>query len=175
MTPKISQLTISSFFLLLCFVSSSSIKAQVDTLSVYKNFNNTQWDLEDVLTIALANNPDLRRATLSVEDAERLVFIAYSNLVPDISTSMNYTRNVEIPVNFIPESVFDPNGDPNKLVPIAFGTDNNWQGGFTIEQNIFQGPALVGVSTATVFRAVQTENYRATAQNVVTQARQAYY
>ena len=132
MTPKISRLTISSFFLLLCFVSSRPIKAQVDTLSVYKNFNDTQWDLEDVLTIALANNPDLRRATLSVEDAERLVFIAYSNLVPDISTSMNYTRNVEIPVNFIPESVFDPNGDPNKLVPIAFGTDNNWQGGFTI-------------------------------------------
>ena len=88
---------------------------------------------------------------------------------------MNYTRNVEIPVNFIPESVFDPNGDPNKLVPIAFGTDNNWQGGFTIEQNIFQGPALVGVSTATIFRAVQTENYRATAQNVITQARLAYY
>jgi outer membrane protein TolC len=151
MTPKISRLTISSFFLLLCFVSSSSIKAQVDTLSVYKNINDTQWDLEDVLTIALANNPDLRRATLSVEDAERLVFIAYSNLVPDISTSMNYTRNVEIPVNFIPESVFDPNGDPNKLVPIAFGTDNNWQGGFTIEQNIFQGPALVGVSTGYCF------------------------
>ena len=88
---------------------------------------------------------------------------------------MNYTRNIEIPVNFIPESVFDPNGDPNKLVPIAFGTDNNWQGGFTIEQNLFQGPALVGVSTATIFRTVQTENYRATAQNVVTQARQAYY
>lgn len=175
MTLKISRLTISSLFLLIWFVASSSINAQVDTLSVYKNLNDTQWDLEDVLTIALANNPDLRRATLSVEDAERLVFITYSNLVPDISTSMNYTRNVEIPVNFIPESVFDPTGDPNKLVPIAFGTDNNWQGGFTIEQNIFQGPALVGVSTATVFRAVQTENYRATAQNVVTQARQAYY
>ena len=163
MTPKISRLTRSTLFLLIWFVSSSSINAQVDTLSVYKNFNDTQWDLQDVLTIALANNPDLSRATLSVEDAERLVFIAYSNLVPDISTSMNYTRNVEIPVNFIPESVFDPNGDPNKLVPIAFGTDNNWQGGFTVEQNIFQGPALVGISTATVFRAV------------VTQARQAYY
>ena len=175
MTPKYSSFTLFSFILLLGAVSNSTVKAQTDTVSVYRDFSDTQWDLEDVLTIALANNPDLRRATLSVEDAERLVFIAYSNLVPDISTSMNYTRNVEIPVNFIPESVFDPNGDPNKLVPIAFGTDNNWQGGFTVEQNIFQGPALVGVSTATIFRAVQTENYRATAQNVVTQARLAYY
>ena len=175
MNHKIQRFSSFSLFLLVWSISSSTINAQLDTLSVYKNVIDTQWDLEDVLTIALANNPDLRRATLSVEDAERLVFIAYSNLVPDISTSMNYTRNVEIPVNFIPESVFDPNGDPNKLVPIAFGTDNNWQGGFTVEQNIFQGPALVGVSTATVFRAVQTENYRATAQSVVTQARQAYY
>ena len=175
MTPKYSSLTLFSLMLLLGAISNSTVKAQTDTVSVYRDFSDTQWDLEDVLTISLANNPDLRRATLSVEDAERLVFIAYSNLAPDISTSMNYTRNVEIPVNFIPESVFDPNGDPNKLVPIAFGTDNNWQGGFTIEQNIFQGPALVGVSTATIFRAVQTENYRATAQNVITQARLAYY
>ena len=175
MTPKYSSFTLFSLMLLLGAFSNSTVKAQTDTVSVYRDFSDTQWDLEDVLTISLANNPDLRRATLSVEDAERLVFIAYSNLAPDISTSMNYTRNVEIPVNFIPESVFDPNGDPNKLVPIAFGTDNNWQGGFTIEQNIFQGPALVGVSTATIFRAVQTENYRATAQNVITQARLAYY
>lgn len=161
--------------MLLGTIFSSTINAKTDTLSVYKNFSDIQWDLEDILTIALANNPGLRRALLSIDDAERLVFIAYSNVLPDISTSMNYTRNIEIPVNFIPESVFDPNGDPNKLVPIAFGTDNNWQGGFTIEQNLFQGPALVGVSTATIFRTVQTENYRATAQNVVTQARQAYY
>ena len=161
--------------MLLGTIFSSTINAQTDTLSVYKNFSDTQWDLEDILTIALANNPGLRRALLSIDDAERLVFIAYSNVLPDISTSMNYTRNIEIPVNFIPESVFDPNGDPNKLVPIAFGTDNNWQGGFTVEQNLFQGPALVGVSTATIFRTVQAENYRATAQNVVTQARQAYY
>ena len=148
--------------MLLGTIFSSTINAQTDTLSVYKNFSDTQWDLEDILTIALANNQDLRRALLSIDDAERLVFIAYSNVLPDISTSMNYTRNIEIPVNFIPESVFDPNGDPNKLVPIAFGTDNNWQGGFTVEQNLFQGPALVGVSTATIFRTVQTENYRAT-------------
>ncbi|MBK97213.1 MAG: hypothetical protein CL672_00245 [Balneola sp.] len=174
-TPKISSFTLLSLFVLLGTIFSSMVNAQTDTLSVYKNFSDTQWDLEDILTIALANNPGLRRAVLSVEDAERLVFIAYSNVLPDISTSMNYTRNVETPVNFIPESVFDPNGDPNKLVPIAFGTDNNWQGGFTVEQNIFEGPALVGVSTATIFRTVQTENYRATAQNVVTQARQAYY
>lgn len=146
-----------------------------DSVGVYKELKDLEWDLEEVITIALANNPELKRAMLSVEDAEKLVFIAYSNLVPDISSFMNYTRNVEIPVNFIPESVFDPNGDPNKLVPIAFGTDNNWQGGFTVEQNLFQGPALVGVSTATIFRAVQTENYRATTQQVITQVRQAYY
>ena len=155
--------------------STEAISEFGDTVGVYKELQDLQWDLEEVITIAMANNPELKRAMLSVEDAEKLVFIAYSNLVPDISSNMNYTRNVEIPVNFIPESVFDPKGDPNKLVPIAFGTDNNWQGGFTVEQNLFQGPALVGVSTATIFRAVQTENYRATTQQVITQVRQAYY
>ena len=88
--------------------------------------------LEQAIEMALANNPQINRALLAIDDADELVNIARSEVYPDVISSINYTRNVELPVQFIPENVFDPNGDPNVLVPVSFGTDNNWQGGFTV-------------------------------------------
>lgn len=131
--------------------------------------------LEQAIEMALANNPQINRALLAIDDADELVNIARSEVYPDVISSINYTRNVELPVQFIPENVFDPNGDPNVLVPVSFGTDNNWQGGFTVTQNLFKGEALVALKSSAVFRKVQEENFRATSQQVITQTRIAYY
>jgi len=131
--------------------------------------------IDQAIQIALANNTEIKRSLLSVRDADQQVRTAWSNVMPEISSSANYTRNLEVPVNFIPEVVFNPNGDPDKLVPVAFGTDNNWQGGFTVSQTIFNGQAFVGVSTSSLYKAAQSEGMRATAQGIVTQTRMAYY
>ncbi len=138
-------------------------------------FADTELTLEDAIKVAVANNPQVNRALLSVKDADELVDIAYSEVYPNISSSMSYTRNFEVPVNFIPAIIFDQNADPDELVPVAFGTDNNWQGGFTVTQNIFRGEVFVGLSTSEIFKTVQQENLRATTQQIITQARVAYY
>lgn len=131
--------------------------------------------LDQAIQIALANNTEIKRSLLSVREADQQVRTAWSNVLPEISSSANYTRNLEVPVNFIPEVVFDPNGDPETLVPVAFGTDNNWQGGFTISQTIFNGQAFVGISTSSLYKTAQSEGMRAAAQGLVTQTRMAYY
>lgn len=132
-------------------------------------------DLRQTIQIALANNTDMKRALLSIRNADQDVRSAWSNVMPDVAVSGNYTRNLEVPVNFIPEIVFDPEGDPDNLVPVAFGTDNNWSGGLTVSQTIFNGQAFVGISTSELFKAAQSENLRATSQGIVTQTRIAYY
>ncbi len=129
--------------------------------------------LEQAIELALANNPQVNRAILAVEDADQLVKIANGEVYPDIVSSINYTRNIEIPVQFVPGEFFG--GAPGTLVPISFGTDNNWQGGFTVSQNIFKGEALVALKSSAVFKEVQKENLRATSQQIITQTRLAYY
>ncbi len=129
--------------------------------------------LSKAIQMALANNPDVKRALLATEDSDELVKIAYSNIYPNISSSLNYTRNIEIPVSFLPGEFFG--GQPGTLVPVAFGTDNNWQGGFTVTQTLFRGETIIGLSSATVYRTVQDENFRAVSQQIVTQTRIAYY
>ncbi|HLR33066.1 MAG TPA: TolC family protein, partial [Fodinibius sp.] len=131
--------------------------------------------LTEAIDVALANNSDIKRSLLSLRNADEQVRLAWSEVLPDISTSATYTRNLEIPVNFVPAQFFDPEAPAGDLVPLQFGTDNNWQGGLSVEQTLFRGEAFVGIGSSKVYKAVQAENLRATAQQIVTQTRVAYY
>ncbi|WP_340103158.1 TolC family protein [Rhodohalobacter sp. 8-1] len=163
---------ITALFLGLCLslptASAQEIATEADTLS--RTFN-----LEQAIQTALANNTEMKRALLDVRTADQDVRSAWGNVMPQVAASANYTRNLEIPVNFIPETAFDPQGDPDALVPIAFGTDNNWNGGLSVSQTLFSGQAFVGISSSELFKAAQSENLRAISQGVVTQTRIAYY
>jgi len=162
---RISSLS-AAFILFL----SVSLMAQVKQQELVESASLT---LDAAIKVAVANNPEINRAILSVQDADELVRIAYGEVYPNISSSLNYTRNFEVPVSFLPGEILGR--DPDKFYPVAFGTDNNWQGGFTVTQNIFQGEVFVGLSTSTIFKTVQQENLRATTQQIITQTRAVYY
>lgn len=166
---------IASILFLVLSTTSLSIVAQrsvsFDTLKRQAN----PVTLTQAIQIALANNPQIQSALLSIADADQQLRSAWSQLYPQVSASANYTRNIEVPVNFIPEIALNPEGDPNELIPIAFGTDNNWSGGVSVSQTLFNGQAFIGVSASELFKAAQAENLRATAQGIVTQTRLAYY
>jgi outer membrane protein len=130
---------------------------------------------EQAIQLAVANNPEIKRALLSLENADEQVRLAWSEVLPSVSSSATYTRNVEIPVNFVPARVFDPNAPADELIPLQFGTDNNWQGGVTVSQNIFRGEAIVGISSSSLFKSAQQENLRGTVQQVITAARKGYH
>jgi outer membrane protein TolC len=150
------------------FANAQTTTAANDTLSRTIN-------LEQAIQISLANNTQMKRSLLSVRDADQQIRNAWSNVMPSIAASANYTRNLEVPVNFIPAIIFDPNAAPGKLIPVAFGTDNNWRGGFSVSQTLFSGQAFVGISSSELYKAAQAEGMRATAQGIVTKTRITYY
>ena len=131
--------------------------------------------LSEAIQVALANNTEIKRSLLSLEDANAQVRRAWSNVLPDVSSSATYTRNLEVPVNFVPARFFDPEAPADELVPLQFGTDNTWQGGISVEQTLFSGESFVAISSSKVFKAAQAESLRATTQEIVTQTRLAYY
>ena len=154
------------------FLSSAiliTVKAQQKT-ELISDFELT---LSEAIEIALANNPEINRALLATKDSDQVVKIAYSKIYPQISSSVSYTRNIEIPVTFVPGEFFG--GPIGTLIPVEFGTDNNWQGGFSVIQTLFRGETIIGLSSATILRTIQLENHRAICQQIVTQTRIAYY
>lgn len=136
---------------------------------------NRPVTLTQAIQIALANNTDIKRSLLTLKDADQQVRLAWSEVLPEISGSATYTRNLEIPVNFVPAQFFDPDAPPGELVPLQFGTDNNWNGGFSVDQTLFRGEAIIGISSSELFKSAQAEALRATTQQIVTGTRIAYY
>src|SRR5699024_7363340 len=120
--------------------------------------NNKVLTLPEAINVALANNSEVKRSLLSLKSADQQVRLAWSEVMPDISASAGYTRNLEIPVNFVPAKFFDPDAPEDKLTPLQFGTDNNWQGGISVSQTIFRGEAIVGIGSSKVYKAVQSES-----------------
>lgn len=167
----VTIITVAILSIITCNNALAQQSANVDTLRGQEN----PISLTQAIQIALANNSQIRGALLSIKNADQQVRTSWSEVLPEVTATANYTRNLEVPVNFIPEIVFNPEGDPNTLVPVAFGTDNNWSGGVTVSQTIFNGRAFIGVNTSELFKTAQAESLRAVAQQIVTQTRLAYY
>lgn len=162
---------------LLLFVAQFSLLAQDSTQVTVDALKHQAKavTLTQAINVALANNTDIKRALLSVKTADEQVRIAWSEVMPEITGNASYTRNLEIPVNFVPAQFFDPNAPSGELIPLQFGTDNNWNGGVSVSQTLFRGEAIIGIGASELFRAAQAENLRATTQQIVTQTRVAYY
>lgn len=132
-------------------------------------------DLKQAIEIALANSSEIKQAMFSVMDADQQELAAWGEVMPTVTADMSYQRNLELPVNFVPATFFDPNAPADELIPLKFGADNNWSGGISVSQTLFRGEAIIGIASSELYLQAQQENYRATAQQVVTQTRIAYY
>lgn len=141
------------------------VHAQTQETELISDYELT---LDEAIRIAVANSPQVKRALLSVEDADELVKIAYSEVYPNISSAASYSRDIEPQVFFITDST----GNVNQL---QIGADNSWQASISVSQTLFRGETIVGLSSATVFKTVQEENLRAATQQLITQTRIAYY
>lgn len=170
------QEMIALTFIMVFLVTVPTKAQQIDTASVKGALSDAnKLQLTEAIHVAMANNSDIKRSLFNLKDADEQVQLAWSEVLPDISASATYTRNLEIPVNFVPAQFFDPSAPAGELVPLQFGTDNNWQGGLSVQQTIFRGEAIVGINSSKLYKAAQAENLRATTQQIVTQTRLAYY
>jgi outer membrane protein len=131
--------------------------------------------LDDVVRTALERNRQLEAARLDQTGADQQVREAWGNVYPQVNLVSTFTRNLEVPQQFLPAQIFDPEAEPGALIPVRFGTDNNWFGQIRAEQPLFQPGIFIGVGAANRYQSLKTEEVRGTAQLVATRARHAYY
>jgi outer membrane protein len=132
------------------------------------------FDIDRAVQIGLRNNRSLQVSRLDLATAEKQVKEAYGSLVPEIDGSMGYTRNIEVPTSFLPGFIFDPTLPPDSLIPVKFGSENQWSAGLTISQPLFDAALFTGVSTSGKFRSYRQEVLRGSAQLIATNVRVAY-
>jgi outer membrane protein len=131
--------------------------------------------LDQAIRAALRENQELRGARFALASAEGQVREAWSAVYPTVTASANYTRNLDVPGQFLPAIIFDPDADPGELTLVRFGSDNTWFGQIRLEQPVFQASAFIGLGAAARFQALQEEVVRGREQEIVTRTKQRYF
>jgi outer membrane protein len=127
------------------------------------------------LNLALANSQTLDAAEYGLRVADQQVREAWGTLMPNISATASYQRNLKLQQIFLPAQFFDPDAPAGAVTPITVGQDNNWSAGLNVSQKLFEASAFIGVGAAGRYKGLQQEMVRGTAQQVVTGVREAYF
>ncbi|HWP36502.1 MAG TPA: TolC family protein [Gemmatimonadales bacterium] len=130
--------------------------------------------LERALATAFENSQTLAQARYGLRVANQQVREAWGGVLPDISATASYSRNLLVQQAFLPAFIFDPNAPPDELIPVRFGSDNTWQAGLSLTQPLFQWTAFIGVGAAGRYRELERERLRGVSHAVVASVRLAY-
>src|SRR5690554_1366303 len=101
--------------------------------TVDQNSDTLELTLHKAIELALSDNPTIVIANKEVERVDYARKEAWSSLFPSISAEGAYTRNMKLPVLFLPEGVFGPGSGG----AMEMGYKNSFQGSVTAGMPLF--------------------------------------
>ncbi len=129
--------------------------------------------LDSALAIATGQNRDVMIAEKERYRADAQVTEAWAGALPQISVSGMYTRNVKLPVLFLPpNTAFNPG---NSTEALELGSNNSYLLGATLSQVLYSRKVGVALDIAHTYHDFAEEAYRATTQDVTLAVRKAFY
>lgn len=125
------------------------------------------FSLAEAQSFALKNSYVVRNSGLDVEAARKKVWETIATGLPQVSGTADYSKNIEaakspFPVAIIPQEFWPLLGIPEDTpldgtFPISFAQKYSSNYGFTINQKIFDGSYLVGISSAKVYLQLSSQ------------------
>ncbi len=150
--------------LTLSFICASKVSAQHDTLS---------YTLEQAIAKALADNWDVQLAQKDINRSQEQISEAYSNAFPRIDFTGNYTRNILLPVLFIPpNNPFNPT--PNTET-IELGSKNSFAGTLGLTQVLYSQKVNTAIKIAGEYANYSEAGSKATKQSIALSIKRAFY
>ncbi|HEX2865775.1 MAG TPA: TolC family protein [Ignavibacteriales bacterium] len=129
--------------------------------------------LNDAVTMALQKNKDIQISNQDLAKSEAQISEAYGNALPQVSFSANYSRNIELPVLFLPPNTpFNKSGVTQKM---SLGSNNSYTAGITASQVLFSAKVNTAIQIAKEYRSFTEHSTQATQENVVDSVKRAYY
>ncbi len=131
--------------------------------------------IEKSIAIALEESRSVLDASYALQVAERQVAEARGSAFPDLTLNAGVTKNLTPLESFIPAIIFDPSASPDDFIAFRFSTDNNWNGGITLNQTLFDYTVFIGLKVAGTARQLAVEALRGVAQQTATAVRKTFY
>jgi outer membrane protein TolC len=129
------------------------------------------FSLKEAQSFAIKNNYETVKSEMNVVATEKRIRETAGAGLPQVSTSLGYTNNIELPTVLIPDFF----NDPNDKIEIQFGTQHNANLNLQIQQLVFNGSYFVGLATSRIYKRFATEGLERTKLDVMETVSQTYY
>ena len=131
---------LSLFLLLACL----GIQAQ-ETKKSYS------FSLQQAIEHALQYNYAAKNSGLDIEAAKKKKWETTASGLPQINAGLDYTNNFKLQTQALTGNAFDPDGDPNQVTTLAFGTKHSMVARTTLSQLIFDGSYIVALQASKTY------------------------
>ncbi|MDB5120901.1 MAG: TolC family protein [Sphingobacteriales bacterium] len=155
-------------FLLVCLtILGSFVRAQEAPSG--KTF---QFNLQQCLEYAYANNDSLKNAKLDIESANYKVKETVGLGLPQISGSAQFQDFLKVPTTLLPGEFFN---QPGTFIPVKFGVKYQSNAGISVNQLVFNGTYLVGLQASKTFKELSQKSFVRTKIQTEINVTKAYY
>lgn len=132
------------------------------------------FTLQEAIAYAVENNYSAINANRDIEIAKQKKWETTASGLPQITSNLQYLNNLDFQVQGVSGNAFDPNGDPNAISTIAFGTKHNMNASATLNQLIFDGSYIVALQSSKVYLQVSQNAKEKTAFEIKEMVTNAY-
>ncbi len=136
---------IKKIFITLLFVLTIGASAQ--------QAKNYSFNLQQAINHALEYNYTAINAGRDIESSKQKKWETTASGLPQINGSVGYLNNFIFTQQGISGNAFNPEGDPNQVNTIAFGTKHSINSQLTLSQLIFDGSYVVAVQATKAYLA----------------------
>lgn len=151
---------------LIIFLYAVNICAQTDSVDLVLT-------LDKAVTLALQKNYDIRLAQLGLEKAGEQITEAYSGAFPQVNFNGQYTRNLKIPVLFLPPNTpFNPT--PNTKT-FSIGAKNSYNLAVSLSQSIYDPRLGTAISIAKKYSEYSDLNVESAKDDIIAQVKEGFY
>lgn len=109
------------------------------------------FSLEQAISHALEHNYTVINSGRDIEKAEKKKWETTATGLPQINGAVDYTYNIEIPLNPIPAQFLDPNAPEGEFVALPFSPKHSVNARATLSQLIFDGSYIVALQASKTY------------------------
>jgi outer membrane protein len=130
------------------------------------------FSLKEAQEFAVLHSYDSKNSLLDVEAAKKRLKETLADGFPQVNSNINYLNNLELATVLIPDFI---GGDPNKKIPVQFGTQHNANFSITVNQKIFDVSYIVGLNTSKIYQQLADQGYERTQLDVKETVTNTYF
>lgn len=131
------------------------------------------FSIQQTIDFALQNQRDIINAVIDEEIAIRKVNEILGMGFPQINSSFDTKKFLEIPTSLIPAEFFG--GPPGSFAPVKFGTTYQATAGLDASQLIFSGDYFLGLKASKVYVELSKKAAQRTQIEIASSVSKAYY